>query len=84
MTLMKLEPATMNTTKMFAILLIAVGIIAFAYQGIGYTTQENVVDLGPIHVTAEKSHTLPLPPIVGALALLGGIALLVVDSKKSS
>jgi hypothetical protein len=82
MTLAKLEPATMNTTKMFAILLIAVGIITFAYQGISYKTQENVVDLGPIHVTSEKSHTLPLPPIVGAIALLGGIALLLVDARK--
>jgi uncharacterized membrane protein YdcZ (DUF606 family) len=83
MTLAKVRPATMNTTKVLAILLIALGIIAFAYQGISYKTQENVVDLGPIHVTAEKSHTLPLPPIAGVLALLGGIALLVVDSKKS-
>jgi hypothetical protein len=73
----------MNTTKVLAILLIALGIIALAYQGITYKTQENVVDLGPIHVTAEKSHALPLPPIVGVLGLLGGIALLVVDSKKS-
>jgi len=83
MTLTKLEPSTMNTTKVLAVILIGLGIVAFAYQGIGYKTQENVVDLGPIHVTAEKSHTLPLPPIVGALALLGGIALLVVESKKA-
>ena len=83
MTLAKMGPATMNTTKVLAILLIGLGIIAFAYQGISYKTQENVVDLGPIHVTAEKSHTLPLPPVAGALALLGGIALLVVDGKKS-
>lgn len=83
MTLTKREPATMNTTKLLAIILIAVGIIAFAYQGISYTSRENVVDLGPLHVTAEKSHTLPLPPIVGALTLLGGLALLFMDSKKS-
>ena len=82
MTLAKLEPAKVNSTKVFAFVLIAVGIVAFAYQSIGYTTRENVVDLGPIHVTAEKSHTLPLPPIVGALALLGGIALMVIDGKK--
>ena len=82
MTLAKLEPVTMNTTKLVGILLIAVGIIAFAYQGIGYKTQENVVDLGPIHVTSEKSHTLPLPPIAGAIALLGGIALLFADGRK--
>jgi len=82
MTLAKLEPVTMNTTKLVGILLIAVGIIAFAYQGISYKTQENVVDLGPIHVTSEKSHTLPLPPIAGAIALLGGIALLFADGRK--
>jgi len=82
-TLAKVGPATMNTTKLLAILLIALGIIALAYQGISYKTQENVVDFGPIHVTAEKSHTLPLPPIAGVLALLGGIALLAVDGRKS-
>jgi len=82
-TLTKVGPATMNTTKLWAILLIALGIIAFAYQGISYKTQENVVDLGPIHVTAEKSHTVPLPPVVGMLALLGGITLLAVDGRKS-
>jgi hypothetical protein len=63
-------------------ILIALGIIAFAYQGISYKTRENVVDLGPIHVTTEKSHTLPLPPVVGGIALAGGIVLLVVGSRK--
>ena len=82
MTLAKLEPAIMNTSKLLAIVLIAVGIIAFAYQGITYKTRENVVDLGPLHVTAEKSHTLPLPPIVGVVALIGGITLLVLGGKK--
>ena len=72
----------MNTTKLLAIALIAVGIIAFAYQGITYKTRENVVDLGPLHVTAERSHTLPLPPIVGVVALIGGITLLVLGGKK--
>jgi hypothetical protein len=69
--------------KILAIVLIAIGIIAFAYQGISYTSRENVVDLGPLHVTTEKSHTLPLPPIVGAIALIGGIALLVTGGKTS-
>jgi hypothetical protein len=81
-TLAKVRPATMNTTKMFAVLLVALGIAAFAYQGISYTTRKNVVDLGPIHVTTEQSHTLPLPPIVGALSLLAGIGLFALEGKK--
>jgi hypothetical protein len=74
----------MNASKIIAIALIALGIIAFAYQGISYRSEDKVVDLGPLHVTAEKTHTLPLPPIVGGMALLGGIALLIFDSKKTA
>ena len=73
----------MNTSKLLAIALIAIGIIAFAYQGIRYTSRDNVVDLGPLHVTAERSHTLPLPPIVGAIALAGGVALLFTKGQKA-
>lgn len=72
----------MKPKIIIAIILIALGIVAFAYQGITYTTREKVVDLGPLHVTAEKTKTLPLPPIVGAIALVGGIVLLVTGSKK--
>jgi hypothetical protein len=72
----------MKTNTLLAIILIAVGIVAFAYQGITYTTREKVVDIGPIHMTAEKTRTLPLPPIVGAIALVGGIVLLVMGNKK--
>ena len=72
----------MNATKLLAIALIAIGIIAFAYQGISYTSRDNVVDLGPLHVTAERSHTLPLPPIVGAITLAGGLALLFMNGQK--
>jgi hypothetical protein len=72
----------MKTNTLLGIILIAVGIVAFAYQGITYTTREKVVDLGPIHMTADRTRTLPLPPIVGALALIGGIILLVAGSKK--
>jgi hypothetical protein len=72
----------MRPKIIIAIILIALGIVAFAYQGITYTTREKVVDLGPIQMTAEKTKTLPLPPIVGAIALVGGIVLLVVGSRK--
>jgi Short repeat of unknown function (DUF308) len=73
----------MKTYTLTGIILIVLGIAAFAYQGITYTTRENVVDIGPVHVTAEKTRTFPLPPIVGAIALVGGIVLLVVGSKKT-
>jgi hypothetical protein len=69
--------------KLLGIGFIAIGIIAFAYQGISYTPRDRVVDLGPLHVTAEKSHTLPLPPIIGAAALAGGLALLLLTGQKA-
>ena len=72
----------MKTFTLIGIILIVIGIVAFAYQGITYTTREKVVDIGPIHMTAEKTKTLPLPPIVGGIALVGGIVLLVVGKKK--
>ena len=67
---------------MIGIILIVIGIVAFAYQGITYTTRDKIVDIGPIQMTAEKTKTLPLPPIVGVVALVGGIVLLVMGSRK--
>jgi hypothetical protein len=72
----------MKTNILLGIILIVIGIIAFAYQGITYTTREKVLDIGPIQVTADKTKTLPLPPIVGGIALVGGIVLLVMGNKK--
>lgn len=72
----------MKPILIIAIILIGLGIVAFAYQGISYTTREKVVDLGPLQVTAEKTKTFPLPPILGVIALLGGIVLLVTGIKK--
>ena len=72
----------MKPKIIIAIILIALGIVALAYQGISYTTQEKVVDLGPIQMTAEKTKTIPLPPILGAIALVGGIVLLVLGNRK--
>jgi len=73
----------MKTNTVLAIILIIVGIVAFAYQGITYTSREKVVDLGPVQVTTEKTSTFPLPPIVGGIALVGGIVLLLVGKKKT-
>ena len=72
----------MKPKIIIAIILIALGIAAFAYQGIAYTTREKVLDLGPIQGTAEKTKMLPMPPIVRGIALVGGIVLLVMGSTK--
>ncbi|MCC6543857.1 MAG: DUF3185 domain-containing protein [Nitrospirae bacterium] len=53
----------MKINTLLAIILIAIGIVAFAYQGITYTTRGQVVDIGPLHMTAERTRTIPLPPI---------------------
>jgi uncharacterized membrane protein len=73
----------MKAYTLIGIILIAVGIAAFAYQGITYTTREKVVDIGSVHMTAEVTRTLPLTPIAGGVALVGGIALLVMGSRKA-
>ena len=72
----------MRTITIVAVLLMVVGGVAVGYQGITYTTKENVVDLGPLKVTTETTHTIPVPLIAGALAFIGGIALLIVGRKK--
>jgi hypothetical protein len=72
----------MNSGTLFAIILIGLGIVALAYQGITYTTSHKVVDLGPIQVTKQKTNTIPVPPIVGGIALVVGVALLVAGVRK--
>ena len=69
----------MSGRTIIGIALLILGIIALAYQGFTYTVPKKAVDLGPIQVTREERHTVPLPPILGALALIGGIAVLVLD-----
>jgi uncharacterized membrane protein len=66
------------------ILLIVLGGLALAYQGFNYTHHEQVMDVGPMHVTTETQDRVRIPPILGGLALVGGIVLLVVGSKKNS
>ncbi len=72
----------MNTKSVVAILLIVIGIVAFVYQGFSYTTTEKAVDIGPIQINTEKEHTFPIPPIVGGIALVGGILLLALGNKR--
>ena len=69
----------MSGRTILGIVLIAVGILALAYQGITYTTQKKVLDIGPIQATRTEHETIPIPPILGGLALLGGILVLALD-----
>ena len=67
--------------KMFGLILIALGLFGLAWGGFTYTTRETVVDIGPIHATRDKTHNVALPPIAGAVALIGGFALLAAGRK---
>jgi hypothetical protein len=66
------------------ILLIVVGALALAYQGINYTGEKSVLDVGSVHITAKTHEEIPLPPIVGGLALIGGVVLLVMGASNKS
>jgi hypothetical protein len=67
--------------KPLGVILIVLGVLALIYQGFSYTTQKKVLDVGPIQATKQEHHTVPLPPILGALALIGGVVILVSDRK---
>jgi drug/metabolite transporter (DMT)-like permease len=67
--------------KPLGVILVVFGVLALVYQGFTYTTQKKVLDVGPIQATRQEHHTVPLPPILGALALLGGVVILVSDRR---
>jgi hypothetical protein len=68
--------------KTIGLILIVLGLVGLAWGGFNYTTRQKVLDVGPIHATREKTHSVPLPPIVGALALIGGVVLLIVPGRE--
>ena len=72
----------MKPMSLAGIVLIVVGLAALVYQGVSYSSRETVLDLGPIHATAERQKTIPLPPIMGIAAVAAGVALVVVGARK--
>lgn len=64
------------------VVLIVLGLLALAFQGIAYTSRETVIDVGPIHATADRERTLPVPPALGFAAMAGGVVLLVAGSRR--
>jgi uncharacterized membrane protein HdeD (DUF308 family) len=73
----------MKPVTLVGIVLIILGVLALAYQGITYTTREKVIDIGPLKASVDKEKSIPLPPIVGVLALVGGVVLVIVGARKS-
>ena len=72
----------MNPLAIVGVLLIVLGVAALVYQRVNYTTHETVIDIGPVHATADRQRTLPLPPLVGIAVVAGGVALLVASRRK--
>jgi hypothetical protein len=72
----------MKPLTILGVVLIALGLLALAYQRISYTTRETVLDVGPIQATAERHKTIALPPVLGAAAVVTGVIVLVVGSRK--
>ena len=68
-------------TRTLGIVLIVLGLVALAWGGFSYTTREKVVDIGPIEATRDKTHHVPLSPIAGAAALIGGVVLVVAGKR---
>jgi hypothetical protein len=74
----------MKGASVAGIVLIVIGIITLVYQGFTYTTQKKVLDVGPIQATKTEHHTVPLPPIIGGILLIGGVVLVVSGSKSAA
>lgn len=72
----------MRPTAIVGVLLVVLGLAALAYQGITYTTRETIVDIGPVHATADRQKTVPLPPVIGIAAVAAGGVLLFAGARK--
>jgi hypothetical protein len=72
----------MKPIAFVGVVLILLGVAALVYQGVTYTSRETVLDLGPVHATAERQKTLPLPPVLGIAAVAGGVVLLIVGVRR--
>ncbi len=69
--------------KLAGIILIIIGVLALVYQGFTYTQTKKDVDLGPIQIQHQETHDVPIPPIVGAVCIAGGVAALVLGGRKT-
>jgi hypothetical protein len=72
----------MKPMGLVGLALVVLGLVALVYQGIGYSSRETVIDIGPLHATADREKRLPLPPVVGLAAVAAGVTLLVVGLRR--
>ena len=72
----------MKPIALVGMVLIVLGLVALVYQGVTYTSRETVIDIGPIHATADRQRTVPLPPVLGIVAVAGGVTLLIAGMRK--
>jgi len=72
----------MNLNRIAGIALVVIGIVALVWGGVFWTNRETVIDAGPLQVTADQREGIALPPVLGAIALVGGIVLLVVPLRR--
>jgi hypothetical protein len=77
-----MEVSGMRAGMIVGIILIVLGVVALGYEGISYTTREKVIDVGPLQASVERKKTIPLSPLVGGAALLGGIVLVIVAARR--
>jgi uncharacterized membrane protein YidH (DUF202 family) len=73
----------MKNLLLVSIVMIILGVVALTYQGITYTTTEKAIDIGPLQITAERTHTIPLLPILGVIAIVGGLVLFVASRRNT-
>lgn len=74
----------MSARRIAGIALVVVGIVALVWGGIFWTDRDTVVDAGPLEITTEETEGIALPPIAGAIAVVGGIVLLLMPTKRSA
>jgi hypothetical protein len=74
----------MKSASLAGIVLIVLGALVLAYHGINYTRHEKILNLGPIHATEDEPRHFDIPPMLGGLALIGGVALLVLGAKQKA
>ena len=72
----------MKPMALAGVVLVVLGLVALVYQGVTYTSRETVLDIGPLHATADRQKTLPLSPVLGITAVAGGLVLLVAGGRK--